>query len=188
MCSTAASASPTRAYEWRNSRSNCLVSRDTCSQDEPINKRDNEGRLRGRPLKELIHQLSRRPYTPGRTYQMRAIISYPGMSSWGFDLWVVDQNGATAGTLIARQNRSATHTRNQGGITVPAVGDEGVGPPERTLRWSGGLAIRLASSGHRYRTGPVLRRRNGGQSRSQPARRVQLLFEQHRGSECGIPG
>jgi hypothetical protein len=66
-------------------------------------------------------------YTPGRTYQMRAIIAYKGMSSWGFDLWVVDKNGASAGTLSGQQFRSATHTRTQDGIVVSAVGDEGVG-------------------------------------------------------------
>jgi hypothetical protein len=65
-------------------------------------------------------------YIPGRTYQMRAIISYPGMSSWGFDLWVVDGKGATAGTLSGQPFRSATHTRIQNGMVVAAVGDEGV--------------------------------------------------------------
>ena len=66
-------------------------------------------------------------YTPGQTYQMRAIIAHKGMSSWGFDLWVVDKNGNTAGTLSGQQFRSATHTRTQDGIVVSAVGDEGVG-------------------------------------------------------------
>lgn len=66
-------------------------------------------------------------YVPGQTYQMRAIISYPGMSSWGFDLWVRDEKGATAGTLGGRQFRSATHNRVQDGMTVRAVGNEGVG-------------------------------------------------------------
>ena len=66
-------------------------------------------------------------YTPGQTYQMRAIIAYPGMSSWGFDLWVTDENGASAGTLTGQRFRSATHTRTQDGIVVGAVGSEGVG-------------------------------------------------------------
>jgi hypothetical protein len=66
-------------------------------------------------------------YTPGQTYQMRAIIAYPGMSSWGFDLWVRDENGATAGTLTGQRFRSATHTRTQDGMLVGAVGNEGVG-------------------------------------------------------------
>jgi len=66
-------------------------------------------------------------YVPGQLYQMRAIISYPGMSSWGFDLWVTDETGATAGTLGGQQFRSATHNRVQDGITVRAVGNEGAG-------------------------------------------------------------
>ena len=66
-------------------------------------------------------------YVPGQLYQMRAIISYSGMSSWGFDLWVTDDTGATAGTLNGQTYRSATHTRVQGGITVRAVGNEGAG-------------------------------------------------------------
>jgi len=66
-------------------------------------------------------------YVPGQLYQMRAIISYPGMSSWGFDLWVTDETGATAGTLGGQQYRSATHNRVQGGIVVRAVGNEGAG-------------------------------------------------------------
>ena len=66
-------------------------------------------------------------YVPGQLYQMRAIISYPGMSSWGFDLWVRDEKGASAGNLGGQQFRSATHNRVQDGIMVRAVGNEGVG-------------------------------------------------------------
>ncbi len=66
-------------------------------------------------------------YVPGQLYQMRAIISYPEMSSWGFDLWVRDEKGATAGTLGGQQFRSATHNRVQDGIVVRAVSNEGVG-------------------------------------------------------------
>ena len=66
-------------------------------------------------------------YTPGRTYQMRAIIAYPGMSSWGFDLWVRDGKGATAGTLTGQRFRSTAHTRTQDGMVVGAVGSEGAG-------------------------------------------------------------
>jgi len=93
-------------------------------------------------------------YTPGRTYQMRAIISYPGMSSWGFDLWVIDQKGATAGTLIAQPNRTATHPRNQGGMTVGAVGDEGV-RYRQNGRYDGPVGWRFAWRAPDTDIGPV---------------------------------
>lgn len=93
-------------------------------------------------------------YTPGRTYQMRAIISYPGMSSWGFDLWVIDENGATAGTLIAQRFRTATHTRTQDGVVVGAVGDEGVGFRQNG-RYDGPVGWRFAWRAPATDIGPV---------------------------------
>ncbi len=93
-------------------------------------------------------------YTPGQTYQMRAIIAYPGMSSWGFDLWVRDENGATAGTLAGRQFRSATHNRTQDGMVVLAVGNEGVGFRQNG-RYDGPVGWRFSWRAPDTNIGPV---------------------------------
>jgi hypothetical protein len=69
-------------------------------------------------------------YVPGRTYQMRAIIQspggIPGLSSWGFEVWVRDSKGATAGTLAGFPNRTTTHTRTHDGMVIASVWNEGV--------------------------------------------------------------
>lgn len=95
-----------------------------------------------------------RGYTPGQTYQMRAIISHPEMSSWGFDLWVTNENGETAGTLTGRRNRSATHNRTQDGIVVGAVGNEGVGY-RHNGRYDGPVGWRFSWTAPDTNIGPI---------------------------------
>ena len=63
-------------------------------------------------------------YVPGRTYNLRAIIAQPDMTSWGFDAYVVDANGATAGQVDGFTNPARTRTFNFGGVR--RVTNEGI--------------------------------------------------------------
>lgn len=98
--------------------------------------------------------LFRRGYTPGQTYQMRILIQHPEMSSWGFDLWVRDADGATAGQLGGFRNRSATHNRTQDGIVVLAVGNESLGYRQNG-RYDGPVGWRFTWTAPQTNIGPV---------------------------------
>jgi hypothetical protein len=77
-------------------------------------------------------------YVPGRTYNLRAIIAQPEMTSWGFDAWVVDANGATAGRVDGFPERTIVF--NAGGVRrvtneIPLMPFRHEDEPEGPVGW-----------------------------------------------------